>query len=237
MGIDPKTGVDLREEEQIEHFKQITEFASAAPWGAKKRQGLRYFYENDWYGYGDAITLFGMLMSQPPKRIIEIGSGFSTRLMADVNERFYGNKMSITVISGGISVSEQSVTVLKQAVQTVAVDVFADLDEGDMLFIDGSHKLGWGGDVEYMYWKALPSLRKGVLVHVHDIWYPFKYYDWMARESWDEAHVIKSLIRYSEMFEIVFWSHYAYPKWAAAVKAKMPGVAKNPGAQIWLRRI
>jgi len=237
MAIDPKTGVDLREGEQLEHLKEICKFANGAPWGSEKREGLRYFYQNGWYGYADAMTLFGMLMSQPPKRIIEVGSGFSTKLMVDINEQFYADSISITVISGGVPVGEEKVTVLKQKVQTVSPDVFAELEEGDLVLIDGSHKLGWGGDVEYMYWKILPSLRKGVLVHVHDIWYPFKYYQWMAEQSWDEALVIKALIQYSESFEIVFWSHYAYDKWAAAIKDDMPHIGNNLGAQIWLRRI
>lgn len=109
--------------------------------------------------------------------MIEFGSGYSSLLMADVNRRFLGNQSHVRCIGpyprellkrGVAGIDE----VLVQRVQDVSLNVFADLEAGDVLFIDSSHVSKTGSDVNYLYFEVLPRLTAGVVVHIHDIFLP-----------------------------------------------------------------
>jgi predicted O-methyltransferase YrrM len=204
----------------------------------------RFFSNNPQFGWLDARALFVMLRHLKPRRIIEVGSGFSSLLMADVNRRFLGNATDITCIEPYpqpfLRQKHQGISRLIEAkVQDVSLDEFARLEAGDVLFIDSSHVSKIGSDVNYLLFEVLPTLKPGVIVHVHDIPLPHDYpKHWVLDEgrNWNESYVVRALLMYSKAFRILFGSYYAYYRFPELVAS---GLGLGPGAgygglSLWL---
>ncbi|QBB69633.1 class I SAM-dependent methyltransferase [Pseudolysobacter antarcticus] len=128
----------------------------------------QFYTQNSQFSWLDARTLFVLLLEWKPKRFVEVGSGFSTLLAADVNRRHLDNSIDITCIEPypreflrqgipGIS------KLLEQKVQDVPLAEFEKLQAGDILFIDSSHVAKTGSDVNYLYFEVLPRLAAGVI--------------------------------------------------------------------------
>ena len=144
-----------------------------------------------------AIILYALLRRLRPKRIIEVGSGFSSALMLDSNDRFLDGSICSTFIepyperlrSLLTEHDKGRIELLQTAVQSVPRDVFAPPVTNDILFIDSSHVTKIGSDVNYLLFEILPRLKPGVVVHVHDVMWPFEYpKEWlMEGRAWNEA--------------------------------------------------
>jgi hypothetical protein len=95
-------------------------------------------------------------------------------------------------------------------VQDVPLDVFTSLEAGDILFIDSTHALRSGSDVQYEFLEILPRLAPGVLVHVHDVSlplpYPKVYYD--TQTYWNEQYLLQAFLAYNSRFEVVWAGNY-----------------------------
>lgn len=182
-----------------------------------------------------------------PRNIIEVGSGYSSLLMADVNQRFLDGSANIVCIepypreflARGIPGLSK---VLVQRVQDVPLDSFESLDENDILFIDSSHVGKTGSDVNYLFFEVLPRLRRGVVIHVHDIFLPADYQqDWAITEnrSWNEQYLLRALLMYSNRFIPYFGCNYAWLQHRERVIAalNLPSGAGFGGGSFWFRRI
>ncbi len=158
------------------------------PFKSEKQNNLRYQFENGFYSYTDAIMLYSMIRYYKPKRIIEIGAGFSSSVMLDTNELFFENAINLTFIdpyadrlySLITENDKKTATIIETNVQLTPLIVFEKLEQGDILFVDSAHVTKTGSDVNYILFEILPALKKGVLVHFHDVFYPFEYpKDWV----------------------------------------------------------
>ncbi|MEY4873075.1 MAG: hypothetical protein RLZZ563_2405, partial [Pseudomonadota bacterium] len=158
---------------------EIAPRALTFPW--QQTEGFRYYGENTEFMYFDATILSGMLNWINPKRIIEIGSGYSSAVMFDtIDRRKTARLKSFTTIDIDLDRVRRlnppaSAEMIEMPVQTVPMDMFRKLEAGDVFFIDSSHVLKTGSDVHYEYLHILPELASGVIVHIHDIFYPFEY--------------------------------------------------------------
>jgi|FLOH01.1.fsa_nt_gi predicted O-methyltransferase YrrM len=128
----------------------------------------------------DAFLLYAMIREHKPQNIVEIGSGQSTKVMIKaLNANNQNSKLTcIEPFNDSLYELKRSysnLTIIKDGVEHVNLSVFTDLGENDMLFIDSSHVLRPFSDVEYEYLHILPSLNPGVLVQIHDIFYPYSY--------------------------------------------------------------
>ena len=153
------------------------------PFKDEPTAGLRYYFANPFFSYGDAIILYSMLRQRRPRRVVEAGSGFSSAVMLDTNERFCLKQMRMTFIDPyperllALLVEEDLTRqheVIADAVQGVSFEKFAELGANDLLFIDSSHVAKAGSDVVHLVTSVLPRLRKGVIVHFHDVFWPFR---------------------------------------------------------------
>jgi hypothetical protein len=118
--------------------------------------------------------------------------------------------------------------------------VFERLEENDILFLDSSHVSKTGSDVNYYLFEILPVLKPGVLVHVHDILYPFEYLkEWVLGEkrSWNETYALRAFLQYNSAFEIVYWNNFASHRLREELAHLMPLCLENEGGSIWLRRV
>ena len=247
-GPPPRTiaGVDLREDAQLALLEQLRPLYADLPFTAQPQQGWRYHYENPAYSYSDAIFLHLLMRHLHPKRVVEVGSGYSSCVMLDTDENFMGRDTRFTFVEPYPKLlhsllredDRQRVTVLPQRLQDVPQDVFTALEPGDFLFIDSSHVSKHGSDVNRLFFDVLPALRPGVYVHVHDIFIPFEYpREWIDEgRSWNEAYLLRAFLQFNDSFEIVLMNTYLehfHEKWFAR---HMPLCLKNRGGSIWLRR-
>jgi Methyltransferase domain len=206
-----------------------------------------YFTGNSEFGWLDSRALFVLLREWQPKRMIEVGSGFSSLLTADVNRRFLDSSLDLTCIEpypraflqkpiSGIN------RLLREKVQEVPLTTFARLQAGDILFIDSSHVAKTGSDVNYLYFEVLPRLAAGVRVHIHDIFLPYEYKrDWVLDEnrSWNEQYLVRGLLMYSTAFRVLFGCSYASSQFPELVSAavQLPGGPVISGGSFWIERV
>ncbi len=206
----------------------------------------RFYTRNSQFSWLDCRSLYVILRALAPRRMIEVGSGFSSLLTADVNHRFLAGDVDFTCIEpypraflrkgiDGIS------RLIEAKVQDVPLDTFAALESGDLLFIDSSHVAKTGSDVNYLFFEVLPRLAKGVYVHIHDIFLPHDYLrDWVIREnrSWNEQYVLRALLMYSTAFRVVFGCSYAYHRFPDRVARALAHPAGHAfaGGSFWIQR-
>jgi hypothetical protein len=206
-----------------------------------------YYTGNSQFGWLDSRALFVLLREWRPQRVIEVGSGYSSLLMADVNLRFLDGGCEITCIEPyprpflrkGIPGLAR---VIEQRVQEVALSEFERLQRGDVLFIDSSHVAKTGSDVNYLFFEVLPRLAPGVLVHVHDIFLPHDYpREWVLADnrSWNEQYVLRALLMYSRAFRVRFGSSYAFHRYPDEVRTALalPDGQSFGGGCLWIERL
>lgn len=240
-------GVNLREHAQLALLEQLSVFCAELPFPQTPDHTTRYYYENDFFSYGDAIILYAMLRYQRPQRVIEIGSGFSSAVMLDVNDRFFDTSIQFTFIDPYPARllqllrrhDRQTQTILQQPIQEVSLERFHSLAAGDIVFIDSSHVVKIGSDVAHLLYHVLPALPSGVIIHFHDILWPFEYPQAWVYEgrAWNEAYVLRAFLQYNDTFEIVYFNSYMGCHHADIVHEKMPLCSKNPGGSLWLRKV
>lgn len=239
--------LDLNEEEQLRLFEAFARHYKELPFEDEKKAGLRYYFNNPSYSYSDAICLYSMIRHVKPRRIIEVGSGFSSCVTLDTNELFFGGAIACTFIdpypkrllSLIKEADKESVEIITAKVQDVGLERFSGLERNDILFIDSTHISKTGSDVNYIFFEILPSLKSGVYIHFHDIFYPFEYpREWVyGGWAWNEDYLLRAFLQYNDRFKIVFFNTFLEQFYADRFKAEMPLCMKNPGGSIWLKKM
>jgi len=240
-------GVALNEPKQLELLKALQEYYNSQPFTESKKDGLRYFFENSSYSYSDGIFLHCMIRHVQPKSIIEVGSGYSSCVMLDTNEVFFNNHISCTFIDPYPQLLEslikpedrERIKIIPRKLQEIDVDVFQSLSAGDILFIDSTHVSKVDSDVNYIFFKLLPSLQNGVYIHFHDIFYPFEYPKAWVYEgrAWNEDYLLRAFLQYNTAFEICFFNTFLEHFHEDKFKSDMPLCLKNRGGSIWLKKL
>lgn len=238
-------GIELRTDEQLKLLDVLSEFYCNLPFKGEIQMNLRYYFENNFYSYTDGIILYSMLRHFKPKQIIEIGSGFSSALMLDTNELFFNNQISFTFVDpyperlfSLMSDSDKKrTTVIQTDVQEIPLTVFKQLQSGDILFIDSTHVTKTGSDVNYILFEILPALQSGVLIHFHDVFYPFEYpKEWVfGGRNWNEDYILRAFLMYNDKFKIRFFSEYLHRHYKESFE-KMPLCYKNTGGNLWVEK-
>ncbi|MFC2066349.1 class I SAM-dependent methyltransferase [Chloroflexota bacterium] len=182
------------------------------------------------YGWIEAQALHAVIRYYKPRRIIEVGSGASTYCMSaalEMNKNETGQTSQITAIEPYPSDRLRALPGIKlipQKVQTVPLQVFADLEQGDMLFIDSSHTVKPGSDVNYLILEVLPRLNKGVIVHIHDIFLPYDY-DRSVLQTffhWTETSLLRAFLIFNDKVKIVFCLSYLHYDRRSVLKEVFP---------------
>jgi predicted O-methyltransferase YrrM len=200
-----------------------------------------YYENNGQFSHLDSRAAFCLLRHLKPRRIVEVGSGYSTLLMQDVNRRFLGGACQITCIEPYPRpfLLRGDIDLIRKRVQDVPLDFFAELGPGDVLFIDSSHVCKTGSDVAYLLLEVLPRLRPGVLIHVHDIFLPGDYpQQWVldVEISWNEQYVLQALLTQNRGYRVVFGSAYAAQHFAPEVNALVGRHIPLGGSSLWIER-
>ncbi len=205
----PIYDIDFNLDRQMELLKAF--FAiPLLQWCNEPTGQLRYYYNNGYFHRGCAHVLYYMINVLKPKRIIEVGSGFSTAVMLDTNEHCFQNQIEIESIEPyperlkKLLKQTDKVTLHEAKLQEIPVDVFERLEENDLLFIDSSHVVHFNSDVDYIFFEILPRLRKGVYIHFHDIFYPFIYPKaWIYEgRAYNEMYLLRAFLMNNENYKI-----------------------------------
>lgn len=244
-GAEDLAGIDFPLEAMEAFWRRNAGFIAATPFTEEQAPERRYHYGGGPYGYGDAMTLRAMIGHFRPRRIIEIGSGFSSACMLDSAEEVGIDDFHLTCIEPyptrlrGIlrPDDDKRVTLHERGVQMMPLDLFASLMPNDILFIDSTHVLKTGSDVHYELFHILPRLRPGVLVHVHDCRFPLEYSDtqiFKKNYSWNEAYGVRALLMYSERFKVFFSGSLFARERRELVQETQPLYLRNPGSALWI---
>jgi len=239
-------GIELNKDRQYKLLRECINFYHDIPFPEKPTPGHRYYYDNPWFSYSDAIFLYCFLRKFTPKRIIEIGSGFSSAAMLDTIDSIFPQKPEITFVE---PYPERLLSLLKDGdrkriklidkkVQEVPPDVLLSLKSGDLLFIDSSHVVKCNSDLHFLMFEILPYLKPGVFVHFHDVFYPFEYPpEWlMEGRYWNENYFLHAFLMYNSEWQIIFFNTYIHYIFGDLIKEKMPLCTKNPGGSLYIQR-
>ena len=245
----PLPGIEFDEAAQVELLEALARLYPEQPFadGSPTRYGLN----NSWFPAADGLYLHLMLRHERPKQVIEVGSGFSSLVMLDTNERFFENRMRLTFVEPNPKRllsrlrpgDAQRAQIVRRRVQDVEQSLFCELDAGDILFVDSSHVSKVGSDVNYLLFSVLPQLAPGVLVHFHDVPYPFEYPPaWIDYGfAWNEAYLLRAFLQYNAAFRIRLWGSYLALAHAEFLQERMPLCATptgfGVGGSLWLERV
>ena len=208
---DEMVGVDFNIEGQLALLRSFSFQAELIDVPTIEQKGTLAFYHNHSYGPADAEMLYNMVRHFKPKRVIEIGSGYSTRMMKRALDK---NKQD-GLPSSHVCVEPYEMPwleslgldeVIRKKVEDVPLEIFDALGENDILFIDSSHVIRTGGDVLFEFLKILPRLKKGVVVHIHDIFLPYEYpREWLVghRRYWTEQYLLQVFLAFNTKFEVI----------------------------------
>ncbi|MGE5384752.1 MAG: class I SAM-dependent methyltransferase [Betaproteobacteria bacterium] len=246
-------GVELNEAAQLRFAQRFAEIYGEIPFPDAKREGSRYYFDNDYFSYGDGIALYSMMRLFTPARIVEVGSGYSSSAMLDVDDRFFGGRIAFTFIDPyperllGLLTDRdrQRCAILQKSVLDVPLEVFRSLEENDILFIDSSHVAKTHSDVLHLLFQVLPALKPGVVIHFHDILWPFEYPAiWLDDgRAWNEAYFLRAFLQYNTAFEILYFNAFMEAHHATLLREHLPGMLKAPSCKVtpgntslWLRK-
>jgi len=245
----PRTmpGLDLNEEGQLRLFDALRQFYPQQPFTAQKSPGRRYWFENPAYSYSDALLLYCMMRHLHPRRVIEVGSGYSSGAMLDTDELFFHSSIQFSFIDPKTQLLRSllkeedfaRVAILEASVQSVDIALFEELEANDILFVDSSHVSKVGSDVNHIFFNVLPALQRGVFIHFHDIFYPFEYpLDWVYEgRAWNETYLLRAFLQYNKQFEIQLFNTFIDWFYKEKYFREMPLVQKNTGGSIWLKKL
>jgi predicted O-methyltransferase YrrM len=191
--------------------------------------------DNPWYGPMDAHVLYAMLRNSPPRRVLELGSGFSTLI---IDHALQANSCAVESAhevvdpfpSPLLSVLEGRVRVRQESAAVLDLSVFAELKAGDLLFVDTSHSVRPGGEVVRLVLRILPTLAPGVVVHFHDIFVPFEYprvfYD-AFDVHWQEQYLLEAFLAYNDRFKVLVSNHALWRLHQERVRRIFPGLREG----------
>lgn len=237
--------IDTNEAQQLAMLEAFKRYHDDCPFPVEQQKGFRYYFDNPAYSFTDGLVLYSMMRYFKPNKIIEVGSGFSSCAMLDTNELYFDNQIELTFIEPYADLLRKlnaaetdSEKIIDQPVQEVDLEVFSKLEENDILFIDSTHVGKLNSDVNYLLFTVLPHLADGVIIHFHDIFWPFEYpKNWIEEgRAWNEAYFLHAFLMNNARYKILFFASYLHQFYAPWIAQKMPKYLLNAGGNIWLKK-
>lgn len=243
----PLVGIKLEPAEHLKFLRtELSPFLSefAPPLRPPPDDGFHLW--NGYYQSVDAEVLYAMIRYLRPRRILEVGSGYSTLVTAAacVRNAAEGTPAELTAVdpSPRVAVSHPGLTRLDTSrAEQMPLERFVALEEGDVLFVDSSHVVKLGGDVNFLVLDVLPRLQPGVVVHFHDVFWPYEYpRAWYLRGTYaTEQYLLQAFLIGNRGYEVLFAAHALVRGHRGEVEALIPSLRARPDhypAALWLRR-
>jgi Methyltransferase domain len=242
---DGLAGVDMQVPAQLELLEKMRPLLTAIDYPVDApAEPDRYYYMNGMFPVLDAEFLFGALCLFQPRRVVEVGSGFSSLVTADANRRVFGGGIDVTCVEPWprdflVAGVEGITRLVPSRMEDAGLALFENLEAGDLLFIDSSHVSKVGSDVNFLFFEVLPRLKPGVYVHLHDIFLPDEYLKpWVLDEerSWNEQYLLHAFLMYNHDWRVVWMAHYMLSRHREAVSSVFPRCpALGAGGSFWMQ--
>lgn len=240
------TGIHINHDAIIGLWHKLVPFFLDHPFTEEANKGMRYHFENPNFSYGDGSVWHAMLRYFKPNKVIEIGSGYSSANLMDTTEHYLDNKVEITfvepypeLLENLIGRAKKRVKIFANGVQDCDLSIFRELEHGDILFIDSTHILRTGSDVCFELFEVLPVLASGVIVHIHDIFWPFEYpEEWVLDDnrSWNELYAVRAFLSNNPEWEILMFNDYVGKMATDIVEETYPKFMNCPGGSLYLQK-
>jgi hypothetical protein len=238
-------GIDMNDSMQLDllrkHFPKFRDEYARFP-TEPTSDASRFHLNNGFFDGIDALVAYCMVRHFRPRLIIEVGSGYSSLIMGEAGARndacplICVEPFPSDFLSKGFPGLKSLVA---KKVQEIDLDFFSQLQSGDVLFIDSSHTVKIGGDVNYLFLEVLPRLKSGVIVHVHDIFLPFDYpRDWVLDEFrfWTEQYLLQAFLIFNSEFQVLMANSYLNHYYREDLKAAFPSLPSWIGGSFWMRQ-
>jgi Methyltransferase domain len=230
---------------QLRLLDELSSFVRPDMFPSQASSSNRYYAPNPAFGPTDAFMTQAVMRQFKPRRLIEVGSGYSSCIILDTNEHYFDNQIELTFIEPYPQLLKSLVragdltqnTILQTRLQDVPLATFEVLEANDVLFIDSTHVSKTNSDVNYLFFEILPRLASGVIVHIHDIFYPFEYpRTWILEgRSWNEAYLLRAFLQYNPKFEIMLFNDYIQTMHWDTFARVLPTFSKDGGGSVWLK--
>ncbi len=238
-------GIDMNEATQLDllrncfpKFRDEYEQFPTAP----TEDPAQFYFDNGRFGGTDALATYCMVRHFRPNLIIEVGSGYSSLVSGQAAAK-NGNTPLICIEPFPLDFFAKGFpglrSLMERRVEDVDLDFFSQLQSGDILFIDSSHTVKIGGDVNYLFLEVLPRLNPGVIVHIHDILFPHDYRrDWVVDELrfWCEQYLLQAFLMFNSQFEVLLCNSYLADRYLEDFKTTFPTSPWWGGGSFWMRR-
>lgn len=205
-------------------------------------------FSNGFFGGFDAAAYYALIRHLKPRQVLEVGGGYST-LMAEkalAQNRVGGSESALRCIEPypepRLTDAINECELIVKQVQDVSLELFSNLDANDILFIDSSHTVKFGSDVNYLFLEVLPELKPGVWVHVHDIFFPNDYpAEWLLekRLALNEQYLLEAFLTFNTSFSIRLANHWLCLDYSAAARALQPPSLDDAysSSSFWFQRV
>jgi hypothetical protein len=255
-------GLNLREAEQLAHTERVvSSYRNECDFALKSAEiPYQYYMRNGTYGWLCATIYHSLIRYYKPRKLIEIGAGSSTYVSARaamMNKKDGFDTQVYAVDPFPSPILQKGfpglVEVLTKKAEDLAPEFYLSLEDGDILFIDSTHTVKTAGDVTYLFLEILPRLNPGVLIHVHDIFWPQDYPRKFLLDNhyfWAEQYLLQAFLAFNEHFEILWAGNYLpskYPEKIQEIFPLMGGVSQQEAIvkyrlhyssnSFWMRRV
>jgi hypothetical protein len=213
QGENELAGIHFDLEEQLGYLDELSPYlAEFRPMEQSNGDSEKYFLDNGSYGRVDADLLYAIVRANKPNRIIELGSGYTTLVVAQacLENKREGVAVEYSAFDPYPAAARPELPGLTELVRVPAeelpVERFAALRANDLLIVDTTHTVKIGGDVNHVVLDLLPRLGSGVLVHFHDIFLPWEYPRKWAEDYglyWNEQYLLQAFLSLNDQFEIL----------------------------------
>jgi hypothetical protein len=248
-------GLELQVEKQLALLSRLgREFGAECDWPFEDSGDYsQFFTNNSGFSFGCAAATHMLIREFKPRRVIEVGSGSSSRVIAAAiraNTRSGAPPADYTIIDpypGPLVRRIPGVTrVIPERVELMDLALFNDLGPGDILFVDSGHTVRIGGDVNFLILDVLPRLQSGALAHFHDIPLPFEYAEVYStnprfRVFWTESYLLQAFLSFNSSFEVLLAMNLLMSDhletFRHALPAYDPTVHQYLSHSFWIRRV
>jgi len=221
-------GIDLKLDKQLDFLMEIGGiYGNECSWPDNSTSDpLQFFLQNGCFSFGCASSLHSIIRYFKPKKIIEIGSGYSSLVISAAlkNNKSEGKPCEYSIIDpypGNTIISGKLLNLsklIKERVELTDISLFTHLEENDILFIDSGHTVKLGADVNFLILEVLPRLQAGVIIHFHDINLPYPppevyYTNSKFRVFWTEEFLLQAFLMFNTKFEILLAMNYIQSKY------------------------
>jgi len=228
----PCPGIALEPARLERQLESLGRYAGECDWPETSQSLGTYHWQNEMFGYSSAVLLHSIIRVNGSRRVIEVGGGYSS-LISLAALRRNGADFSFTCVEPyprawlAKAIAAAGGTLVRAPVQTLPPGFFDALDAGDLLFIDSSHVAKLASDVNRLFLEVLPALRRGVLVHVHDIYIPYEYpaqhFHSGQQIFWNEQYLLQAMLSANPAYEVVMPAFLVQTELDARFRAAFPG--------------